>query len=233
MGEVASSSDPTIYPVREKLGEDILQRWIMELLRPLVERWLRHRGCEDFVGADQFIYYRQHDAHARVAPDVYVLPGVAEDTHVTAWKTWETGIVPSVAIEIVSRRREKDYYEAPDRYAELGVEELIIFDPHYARRPRGEGMRWQTFRKQKRGFRRVDSTDNDRVRSKVLGCWLRSVGVLQRTRLRIGTGPGGDVLFPTGEEAERAEKEAERAEKEAAIAELERLKRELAKRGNR
>jgi hypothetical protein len=68
--------DPTIYPVEERVGEDMLQRWIMELLRPLLQSWLTRRGTTTFVGADQFIYWRQHDPHARVAPDIYVLPGV-------------------------------------------------------------------------------------------------------------------------------------------------------------
>src|SRR5262249_20463537 len=105
------SLDPTIYPVVEKVGEDLLQRWIAELLRPLVERWFRHRGVRALVGADQFIYYRQHAPNQRVSPDVYVLPGVRPDTRVTAWKTWEKGIVPSFGLEIVSKNWEKDYVE--------------------------------------------------------------------------------------------------------------------------
>ncbi|HEY2409983.1 MAG TPA: Uma2 family endonuclease, partial [Polyangiaceae bacterium] len=67
-------ADPTIYPVMEKMGEDILHRWIVELLRPLVARWLESRGIQALVGADQFIYFKQHDPHQRISPDVYVLP---------------------------------------------------------------------------------------------------------------------------------------------------------------
>src|SRR5262245_40754946 len=108
--------DPTIYPVEEKVGEDLLQRWIAELLRPLIERWFRHRGVRALVGADQFIYYRQRFPTERVAPDVYVLPGVRADTRVTSWKIWEKGITPSFALEIVSRDWEKDYVDSPVRY---------------------------------------------------------------------------------------------------------------------
>jgi len=205
--------DPTIYPVEEKVGEDILQRWIMELLRPLVDRWFRTRGIEAFVGADQFVYYRPHSPIERVSPDIFVLPGVRPDARVPSWKTWERGIVPSFALEIASKDWEKDYVEAPERYAAVGVSELIVFDPDPAGHP--EGIAWQVFRRvRNRPLTRIEVSQGDRVRSKVLGCFLRAVGEHESLRVRLGTGPRGDDLFPTGEESERAAKEAERAAKE-------------------
>ena len=68
--------DPTVDPVEEKLGEDLLHRWIVELLRPLVDRWFRQRGVRAVVGADQFVYYQQYTPTLRVSPDIYVLPGL-------------------------------------------------------------------------------------------------------------------------------------------------------------
>ena len=209
--------DPTIYPVEEKVGEDILQRWIVELLRPLVEHWFATRKVRALVGADQFIYYKQHGPTERVSPDVYVLPGVRPDTRVPSWKTWETGIVPSFAFEIVSKDWEKDYAEAPQRYTELGVSELVIFDPAPARH--ADGLTWQVFRRVgKRPLTRIEVSQGDRVRSKVLGCFLRSVGSHESLRVRLALGPRGDELFPTAEEAERAARQAEHAAKEAALA---------------
>src|SRR6185437_6855223 len=115
----ARSHDPTVYPVEEKLGEDTLQTFILELLRPLVERWLQLKGKPAFVGADQFIYYEQFNPRKVVAPDVYVLPGVRPGRRIRSWKTWETGIVPSFALEVVaSIDAEKDYREAPERYGD-------------------------------------------------------------------------------------------------------------------
>lgn len=217
--------DPTIYPVEEKVGEDILQRWIAELLRPLVERWFRERRIKALVGADQFIYYRPHSPIDRVSPDVYVLPGVRPDTHVPSWKTWEKGIVPSFAFEIVSKDWEKDYAEAPERYAAAGVPELVVFDPRPERHP--ERVVWQVFRRVgNRPLTRIEVSQRDRVRSKALGCFLRVVGSNESQRVRLGVGPRGDELFPTGEEAERAAREAalaaaavERAAKDAALSE--------------
>ena len=205
--------DPTIYPVEEKVGEDILQRWIIELLRPLVDRWFRTRGIKALVGADQFVYYRPHSPVDRVSPDVYVLPGVRPDARVPSWKTWEKGIVPSFALEIVSKDWEKDYVEAPERYLVAGVPELIVFDPDPSRHP--DRVVWQVFRRVgNRPLTRIEVSQGDRVRSKALGCFLRVVGSQESQRVRLGIGPRGDELFPTGEEAERAAKEQERAAKE-------------------
>ena len=220
------AADPTIYPEEERVGEDMLQRWIMELLRPLLQGWLTRRGIKAFVGADQFIYWRQHDAHARVAPDIYVLPGVDPHTHVRTWKLWLDRVVPSFAFEITSQDWEKEYFDVPARYSDLGVRELVIFDPWSEERI--EGIRWQVFRRVgKRGLVRVEASRSDRVRSKVLGCWLRAVGKGQDTRVRVAVGSRGEDLVLTAEEAERAAKEAALAAKEAALARVSELEAAL------
>jgi hypothetical protein len=202
---VVAPEDRTVYPVEERVGEDIVQRWIVELLRPLIARWFAERGEPTFVGADQFIYYEQYDAHKRIAPDVYVMPGVAPDTPAKSWKLWEWQSVPSLAIEVVSQDWEKDYYEAPEKYGELGAQELIVFDPHHEERPERE--RFQRFARVKGRWQRVEHTNGDRVRSEVLGAWLRSVDSGDQVLLRIATDPAGDDLFPTAEEQERLAKE--------------------------
>jgi Uma2 family endonuclease len=207
--------DPTVYPVEEEVGEDLLQRFIAELLRPLIARWLRQQGVRALVGADQFIYYRPYTPTLRVAPDIYVLPGVRPESPIASWKIWEEGgVVPSFVLEIASKDWEKDYVEAPEKYAAIGVPEVVIFDPTPRLRP--EGFAWQVFRRVAgRPLRRVEVSQGDRVKSKALGCYLRSVGSGDALRLRLGIGARGDHLFPTTEEAERADKEVERAAKEA------------------
>lgn len=218
--------DPTFYPTEVKVGQDTLQMLILELLRPLVERWLARRGKPTFVGEDQFLYYEQFHPEKVVAPDLYVLPGVKPGRRIRSWKVWKTGVVPSFALEVVSSSEpEKDYHEVLARYAELGVSELVVFDPdHHLADDRVCWKRYRTLKK--RGFALVESSDADRVRSRVLGCFLRVVGHGDDARLRVGIGPAGDELFPTEAEAERAAKEAERAAKEQAlrrVAELEAL----------
>jgi Uma2 family endonuclease len=231
-------SEEELYPVEGEVGEDLIQTLIAELLRPLIERWYASRGEPRFVGADQYIYYKRGFPAKVVAPDLYDLPGVEPGRRIRSWRVWQTGIVPEIAIEIVSSSDPyKDYNESPPRYAELGVKELIVFDPDYDTDP--DRVRWQRFRRLKRrGFVRVEHSNGDRIGSRVLGCWLRVVGEGDAARLRLGTGPAGDDLFPTAEEAERAAKEAaraaedrERGEKEAALARVAELEALLAERG--
>ncbi len=214
--------DPTVYPAEDDVGEEIIQRWICELLRPLLDRFLRERGERAFVGADQFVYWRQHDPRCCVSPDVYVMPGVEPDAPVKIWKVWEDRVVPSFALEVVSEDRRKDYERSPERHGELGTSELVIFDPHS--REGRDRVRWQVYRQlPKRGFAQVARTDADRVRSRSLRCFLRETGQGPTTRIRIATGSRGETLYAT--DAERAEHEHARAE--AAEAELARVRAEL------
>ncbi len=117
---------------------------------------------------------------------------------------------------------QKDTTSASTLLGGLGTRELIVVDPEASgRRSR---VRWHVFRARASGFQLVERSDADRVRSVQLGCFLRVVGKGAEQRVRIATGPKGEVLYPTMEEiaeAERAEKERERAEKERERAEKE------------
>jgi Uma2 family endonuclease len=222
----------TVYPVEEKMGEESLQRVIIELLRPLVERWLAHNRIKAFAGADQFIYFLEGDIRRRVAPDVYVLPGVRPGRRIKSWKTWEEQVIPSFALEVVSGDIDKDYIDAPDLYRQLGVKELVIFDPDFEES--SERFRFQVYRQiARRGLVRVLVTDEDRVYSKTLKCHLRAIGAGETTRLRLATGPEGEALFPTEAEEERGNSERERAARIAAEQELARLRARLAPRRTR
>jgi hypothetical protein len=80
----------------------------------------------------------------------------------------------------------------------------------------GEGpgrVRWQVYRRGPAGLALGARHDEDRVWSEVLGCWLRSVLSPEdgRLRVRLATGPAGDELVPTTEEALVLEIEALRA----------------------
>jgi Uma2 family endonuclease len=238
--------DTTVYPVRDDMGDPTLQTLISVMLLALLQRWLSSQGKPTFVGMNQFFYWKQFDPSECVAPDVYVLPGVPLSPRVGAWKIWETRRIPTFALEVVSQHVDKDYLTSPPKYDRLGVKELVVFDPDFALSP--QRIQWQVFRRVKgRGLVKVEATNADRVRSRVLGCHLRVVGAGDEVRLRLGTGPNGDLLLPTDEEAlrhaeaERAQANAERdaanvqrdearAGQERAEAEVQRLRAELAKR---
>jgi hypothetical protein len=101
-------------------------------LRTLLYRVLGTLGGEHSVGSEQFVYWEPTDPSQCLAPDVFVRLGVP-DSIFGSWKTWERG-VPEVAVEIVS---DSDASEASWdakllRYQELGVRELVRFDPDEA-----------------------------------------------------------------------------------------------------
>jgi hypothetical protein len=88
----------------------------------------------------------------------------------------------------------------------MGCKELILFDPGATVRSRRR-VRWQIFRPVRgRGFVRVASSMEARVRSTVLDAWLVRVLDKGRPRLRLATGPRGETLLPTADEGEAAEK---------------------------
>jgi hypothetical protein len=221
-------SDPTFYPSSDNMGEDAVQRDIAEMLRPLLIRYLAERGIQAYVGADQFIYWEKGNPRACVAPDVYVMPGLSQRVAPRCWKIWQTGIVPSFALEVLSEENEgKDVDDGPQRYEALGVEELVLFDPYV---DVGSGRtRFRRYRRDGGGkLARVEATNEDRVRSEVLGCYLRAEGERPELRLRIATGPRGETLVPTAEERAAAAEErmkAASAENERLQIEIERLRR--------
>jgi hypothetical protein len=153
-----------------------------------------------------------------------VKPGIKIDS----WKIWETDVIPPLAIEVVSQDYLKDYGDAPASYDAIGVKELIIFDPGFDTL-RSERMRFQVFRRVgKRGLVRVEATNAKHVKSRVLGCSLRSVGAdPDMVRVRLATGPDADQIFPTDAEAEHAAFETEHAARVEAEVEIARLRTEL------
>lgn len=210
------------------MGEHELQRLIAELLRPMLERWFASKGELAHAGADQFFYWVEGDPSQRIAPDVYVVPGVAQNPPVASWKLWESPARPSFALEVVGQDIDKDYDDNPVLYRQLGIDELVLFDPHATPRSRRR-LRWQVFRRVKgRDLVRVEVSNADRVRSRALGCWLREVEHLGRLAVRLATGDEGETLVLTEAEQERAAREQERAARERAEAENARLREELA-----
>lgn len=231
------SRDPSgvFYPVSDDMGESGLQLFVIHLLLDLLKDYFATLEREVFVGANQFFYYKQGDPRSVVAPDVYVIDGVSlHPTEVKSWKTWEhDGKAPTVALEIVSDEYRKDYADrVVERYQDLGVRELVRYDPLHVGRKR-ELLAHFVRDEQGRLIRRP--TFGDRVQLASYDLWL-----VRRAHdvLRLGVGPKGDSLWPTAHERaaeanERAAADAERAAAEAARAdsaeaELERLRAELA-----
>ncbi|MBL8683913.1 MAG: Uma2 family endonuclease [Myxococcales bacterium] len=219
-----SALDP---PDTDNMGRSILQTLISELLRPFIARFLRQKSVRAFVGANQFFYFDATDITRRIAPDVYVLPGIEGPREERVWCTWDLVEPPSFAFEIVGRDMAKDYEDVPIDYKAIGVRELIVYDPDWTLRSRRR-VRWQVWRQvKKRGLVCVLES----VESSVLGCFLRVVGEGGARRVRLATGRFGDELVATDEELAAQTNEAlERAEAELARREVAEREREAAER---
>ena len=209
--------DPTVYPVSDNTGTSSFEMLLRLLLLPLVRRWLAHQGRPCFVGADQFIYWERFNPSKCVAPDLYTCPALPPEACPDALLLWrmDDHAVPPFALEVVSDKKGKDYVVAPRKYEELGTKELVVYDPQFEHRE--GGWRWQVYRRKKRGgWKRPAVSNEDRVWSEELGCWLRVVEVNGEPLLRLGTGEDGEELFPTKEEEDAQRLEVEREAKEAA-----------------
>jgi len=90
------------------------------------------------IGCDQFVYWLANNNRRACAPDVFVKLGVP-DFVFGSWKTWEHG-TPELAVEIVRPFDGKrlTWHERFERYYEMGIRELVRFDPE---KPPGERLR--------------------------------------------------------------------------------------------
>jgi Uma2 family endonuclease len=196
-------------------------------LRTLLYVVLSTLGGEHTIGSEQFVYWDPTDPSRCVAPDAFVRLAVP-DSMFGSWKTWERG-VPDVAVEITS---DSDASEASweaklRRYKELGVRELVRFDPD------------ETTERQVRIWDRVEGELVERLggedRHLCRGLSLYWVVVPTRRHpaaLRLARDAEGRELVLTPEESEARAREAEARgrEAEARAREAETRAREAAER---
>ena len=193
-------------------------------LRTFLYQLARHvLGPEHTVGSDQFVYWNARDPRRKLAPDVFVSLGVA-DSSFGSWKVWERR-TPELAVEIVSPSEDEgENWDAKlERYHELGVRELVRFDPDA---PEGARLRVWDRVAQDLVERRVEA---DATACTTLGLsWVVCPVEDEPVGLRLADADGR--IVPNALEAERAAHEAERAahEAERAAHEAERAARERA-----
>ena len=167
------------------------------VLRTFLFRLLRFAlGPAHRVGSEQFLYWNAGDARRCLAPDAVVRLHVADASFKT-WKTWEDGGVPDLAVEIVSDSDRRQWSEKLADYRELGVKELVRFDP-----AAGPGARirvWDRVREEDFVERVVTG---DATPSVTLGLhWVVSQVESEAIGLRLADDEGRLVEVP--EEAEK------------------------------
>ena len=202
--------------------------WHRKLLMALIQIIEHHfREHDDvYVSGDLLIYYKMGDNTKSVAPDVFVVRGVAKKQRGT-YLTWEESHTPDFVIELASPSTFRhDLTEKKDLYESvLKVKEYYIYDPLHQIQPHFIGFRLVD------GVYQEIAFVNERLPSLVLNLELGerdgTLGVYDPTTEQW--------LAPPEERAEQAEERAEQevlarqhaeAELAKALATLERLQTE-------
>lgn len=200
---------PLHFPECEEMPEGfrhlVLRTFLFRLLRFAL-------GPEHSVGSDQFVYWAASDPKRSLSPDVFVRLGTPQ-TSFGSWKTWEQGGVPNLAVEIISPNEGDGvgWDEKLARYHELGVQELVRFDPES---PEGRRLRaWD---------RVHDDLVERRIRADRTPCltlganWTVCPVEGEPVGLRLADDAGRMLELPEESEARgRAEEARGRAEAEA------------------
>ena len=172
-----------------------------------------------YVAGNMLLYYEEGNPAACVAPDVFVVQGVAKGERRT-YRLWDEGQPPAVVFEITSRgSRLEDLGTKRAVYAMLGVREYFLYDPL------GEYLRpsLQGYRLQEGEYQRLLPGATGEFVSQVLGLELR----LESGRLRVFNPTTGERLLTPAEALVARRTEA--AARQAAEAELERLRTDMAR----
>ena len=89
----------------------------------------QRRWTKVFPGSNAFFAWRQDQPLVRVSPDAYLLAEKPSRPYPKMWETWRGHAPPRFALEVVSSDRIKEYEVNPEKYAALGAEELVVYDP--------------------------------------------------------------------------------------------------------
>ena len=209
----------------EDMGEGCEQTLIIRDLVSYLTEWARERKWRGvFIGSDQFFAWVPQEPLVRVSPDVYLLDAPPPRPLPASWQTWMPGhSPPRWAVEIVSEGNwRKDYRDAPPKYAQLGCQELVIFDPEVvAGRAKGvERVPFQVFRRALDGGFPCIIRGSGPAYSEELDAWLVARCEGEGITLGLARDAAGRDLVPS---STQAREQAERLLAEA-MAELNRLR---------
>jgi Uma2 family endonuclease len=210
------------YPTSDgkPMAETDLHRQLMfDLIEILQARY--EEDPRVYVSGDLLLFYEEGDKLWHVAPDVFVVFGVAKRPRLN-YLLWSEGKGPDVVIEVTSKTtRREDQTKKRTLYQDvLRVPEYFQIDPteDYLKPP------LQGHRLVEGTYVPIEPVDG-RLRSDVLGVLLERDG--ERLHLiEPGTGrrllPGREEILEVRARADRAEAEADRL-----LRELEELRRRL------
>jgi hypothetical protein len=121
---------PLVFPDSEPESERVSESKRHLELRTFLYALLRDAfAAEHSIGSEQFVYFNGRDPRRCCSPDAFVKLGVP-DTPFPSWKTWNRG-APELVVEITSPSDEErwTWAEKFERFYEMGVREVVRFDP--------------------------------------------------------------------------------------------------------
>lgn len=125
-----STTQPIHYPETDgqPMAESDFQRTPMSYAIDALRHHFRARQ-DVYVSGNLLLYYEEGNPAAAVAPDCFVVFGIAKyDRRI--YKLWEEGKVPDFVLEITSKKTaEYDQRDKPKLYAKLGIAEYWQYDP--------------------------------------------------------------------------------------------------------
>jgi hypothetical protein len=220
---------PLHFPEHEQVPETKLH---LEL-RTMLWHFLKHAFANNaLIGCDQFVYWDAANPRLSLAPDAFVRLG-APDEMFGSWKVWERG-APHVAVEVVSSHdaRDRNWTAKLHAYRQLGVRELVRFDPEAKE---GKLRVWDRL---ENDLSEREVTDVPTPSTVLPGFWLLRDDAVLGPCLRLSRDADGADLYltPSEAEAQRAEADARRIEADARRIEadaqrIRELEAELARRG--
>ncbi len=147
-----------------------------------------YRTASDvYVAGNLLLYYEEGNRAASIAPDVFVVFGIAKGRRRT-YKLWEEGRSPDVVIEFTSgSTRLEDLGTKRYLYAALGVHEYFLCDPlgEYLNPP------LQGYTLEDGEYTRLAADAEETLLSRRLGLWLQREG----GRLRLMRAATGERLL--------------------------------------
>jgi hypothetical protein len=190
-------------------GAEVPESRLHEALCALLRALLRHAfASQHSVGGDQLVYWDPTDPRACLAPDAFVRLHTP-DSKFKTWKVWEWG-APELAVEILSESDER-WDTKLQKYARLGVRELVTFDPESSPATLRIWDRLETDLVER------ELCGNSAASNVLPGYWVVVADPEHGRALRLSQDDAGASVFPTPTEAEAAARQAA----EARIRELE------------
>jgi Uma2 family endonuclease len=159
----------------DKPVDSEVQDLIAHLLKSILANIWANRN-DWFFGIDMGWYY--HPDQSAIAPDGFLslgVPRVKGENLRLSYVTWEeNGIIPSLALEVVSKTPGGEYKEKKRKYAQCGVLYYVIYAPLRVRKPK-----LTIYRLNSEG--KYESQDNNPL-------WMPEIGLGIGTE--VGTYPG-------------------------------------------